>query len=189
MIIKLYDKPFEPHPEGDFVGVIVDVTSPKKIEDEYGTREVFSVVFETTAHRDDGRPYTISTRPMKVSIHEKSTFRATFLRQLNGRDLTPQELAQGYDTESLIGCTAKLTVVHQESNGKVYATIALIRPDRSNKPLNASGKYIRVKDREDKRDDRFPLGGEKEPDQVELDEENNADEENNDDDNEVKPQE
>ncbi len=149
--MKLTSKPdtaFEPHPEADCTGVLVDVTPLKRVDSSFGPREVFKLVFETTECREDGRPYLVWSRSFTPSLHEKSALRA-FLRQWLGRDLTAQELAE-FETDDLIGRTAKLSVVHNEHNGTVFANIGLIRPDRSKDPLRPSGKYIRMKDREQK---------------------------------------
>lgn len=146
------DSSFEPHPESDCIGVCVDVTPLKRIESAYGPREVFKLVFETDQLREDGRPYLVWSRSFTPSLHEKAAFRA-FLKQWLGRDLNAKELAE-FDTESLIGRTAKLSIVHNEYNGNVYANIGLIRPDRSPEPLAPSGKYVRVQDR-DEQDSKF----------------------------------
>lgn len=154
--MKLKSSPsstFEPHPEADCIGVLVDVTPLKRVESSFGPREVFKLVFETTMLRDDGRPHLVWSRSFTPSLHEKAAFRA-FLKQWFGRDLTAKELAE-FDTESLIGRTAKLSIVHNDYNGSVYANIGLIRPDRSTTSLKPSGKYTRVQDREDGRDEQF----------------------------------
>jgi hypothetical protein len=85
------------------------------------------------------------SRSFTPSLHEKSALRA-FLKQWFGRDMTVAELA-GFDTDSLLGRTARLSVVHNDNNGNVYANIGLIRPDKSSSPLRPSGKYVRVQDR------------------------------------------
>jgi hypothetical protein len=154
--MKLKSNPtssFEPHPEADCIGVCVDVTPLKTIDSAYGKREVFKLVFETNVLRDDGRPHLVWSRSFTPSLHEKAAFRA-FVKQWFGRDLTAKELAE-FDTESLIGRTAKLSIVHNDYNGSVYANIGLIRPDRSTAPLKPSGKYTRVQDREEGRDEQF----------------------------------
>lgn len=149
---------FEPHPEYDGVAVCVDVTPLKKTQSSYGERETFRVVFETTETREDGSRFLLFSRNFTASIHEKSAFRQ-FLRQWYGRDLSPAEQAE-FDTESLVGRTAKVSVVHNEWQGKTYANIGLIRPDRSDSPLKACGKYVRVKDRKPKDDEQFrPAAG------------------------------
>ena len=54
-----------------------------------------------------------------------------------------------FDTESLLGKSAEITVVHEEGRtGETYANIALIRPDRTGKPMKPSGKFVRAKDRD-----------------------------------------
>jgi hypothetical protein len=144
---------FEPHPEADCIGVCVDVTPLKKIESAYGPREVFRLVFETDVIRDDGRPHLVWSRSFTPTLHEKAAFRA-FLKQWFGRDLNAKELAE-LDTESLIGRTAKLSIVHADHNGNTFANIGLIRPDRSPNSLEATGKYVRVQHRDEKRDEQF----------------------------------
>jgi hypothetical protein len=47
----------------------------------------------------------------------------------------------------LIGRPAHITVIHEHSDGEVYANIALITPDKSAEPLKPSGKFVRMKDR------------------------------------------
>lgn len=147
------DSTFEAHPEADCIGVCVDVTPLKRVDSAFGPREVFKLVFESDQLREDGRPYLVWSRGFTPSLHEKAAFRA-FLKQWFGRDLTVKELAE-FDTENLLGRTAKLSVVHNEYNGSVYANIGLIRPDRSTSPLKASGKYTRVQDRDERRDEQF----------------------------------
>lgn len=149
--MKLTSKPdsnFEPHPEADCTGVLVDVTPLKRVESSYGPREVFRLVFETTELREDGRPYLVWSRSFTPSLHEKSAFRA-FLKSWFGRDLSVKELDE-LETDDLIGRTAKLSIIHSEHNGAVFANIGLIRPDRAKDPLKPSGKYVRVQDRESK---------------------------------------
>jgi len=160
--MKLSAKPdsstFEPHPESDCTGVCVDVTPLKTVKSDYGDREVFKLVFESSILRDDDRPFLVWSRNFTPSLHEKSAFRA-FLRQWFGRDLTASELEE-FDTESLIGRTARLSIVHNEYNGNTYANIGLIRPDKSEDPLKPSGHYTRVKDREQDEDGKFrPASG------------------------------
>lgn len=160
--MKITTKPsgsnFEPHPEADCTAVCVDVTPLKPQETSFGTRDVFKLVFESSLKRDDDRPFLVWSRNFTPSLHEKSALRA-FLRQWFGRDLTAAELDE-FDTESLLGRTARLSIVHNDYNGSVYANIGLIRPDKSETPLKPSGHYTRVKDREQDEDGKFrPASG------------------------------
>lgn len=160
--MKITAKPngstFEPHPESDCTAVCVDVTPLKTADSNFGPREVFKLVFESSLLRDDKRPFLVWSRNFTPSLHEKSALRA-FLRQWFGRDLTPAELNE-FDTETLIGRTAKLSIVHNEFNGNTFANIGLVRPDKSESPLKPSGHYTRVKDREQDEDGKFrPASG------------------------------
>lgn len=153
MIVSKKSGNFTPHPEYTGQAVCVDVTPTKKVQSKFGEKDEFRIVFETTEMMEakdkfPERPFTIG-KNFTPSLSEKANLRK-FLKSWFGRDLTTDE-ENGLDTESLIGKTAQLTVVQEEgADGKTYANIALIRPDKSGTPLAASGHYTRVKDREDK---------------------------------------
>lgn len=148
-IEKSNGKLFTPCPEHTGQTVCVDVTQLKKVETAYGPKETFKIVFETKLLREDGTPFCVWSRGFTPSLHEKAAL-SQFLRKWFGRALTAAEENE-FDTESLIGKTAEITVVHEEGrNGETYANIALIRPDRTDKPMQASGKFVRAKDRETK---------------------------------------
>jgi hypothetical protein len=130
----------------------VDVTPLKKTQSTYGERETFRIVFETTELRQDGKPFLLFSRSFTPSLHEKAALRA-FLKQWFGRDLTTTEQNE-FDTESLIGRSARVSVIHSDYNGTTYANIGLIRADKSGEPLKPSGKYVRQKDRQNN-DEKF----------------------------------
>ena len=142
--------PFEAHPEYDGQAVCVDVTPLKKTQSSYGERETFRLVFETTELRQNGSPYLLFSRSFTPSLHEKAALRA-FLKQWMGRDLTTAEQNE-FDTESLIGRPARVSVVHSDYNGTTFANIGLIRADKSGEPLKPSGKYVRQRDRQNNGD-------------------------------------
>lgn len=144
--------PFEAHPEYDGQAVCVDVTPLKMTKSNFGDRETFRIVFETRELRQNGNAYLLFSRGFTPSLHEKAALRA-FLKQWFGRDLTTAEQAE-FDTESLIGRPARVSVVHSEYNGTTYANIGLIRPDKSGEPLKPTGKYVRQKDRQSN-DEKF----------------------------------
>lgn len=155
MILTKKSKSFEPCPEFSGQAVCVDVTPPKTVETSFGPKEQFRLVFETSLLRDDGSPYLVWSRAFTPSLNEKAAF-AQFIRRWFGRTLTASEEAE-FDTESLIGRCADIAVVHEEGrDGTTYANIGLVRPDRSTKQLAPSGRYVRVKDRDEKpRDAEF----------------------------------
>lgn len=143
---------FTPHPEtdGTVKAVIVDVTPLKKVQSEYGEREVFRIVYETEVTDDEGKRFCIWSRPYTPSLNEKANFRKD-VKKIMGRDLTQAELDE-FDTEGLMGMGVKLIVQHEEGkDGKTYSVISFIGSDKD-KPLKPSGKYTRVKDRPEKND-------------------------------------
>lgn len=150
---------FTPHPEtdGTVKAVIVDVTPLKKVQSQYGEREVFRLVYETEVEdaEHDNRRHCVWSRPYTPSLNEKSNFRKD-IKKILGRDLTQAELDE-FDTEALVGKGVKLIIQHEEGqNGQTYAVISFVSPDKDS-PLKASGAYKRVKDREERGDQ--PSGG------------------------------
>ena len=145
MKIKSNNSNFEPCPEYTGRAVCVDCTPLKKQQSQYGERDVFKIVFETTVEREDGSRFCAWSRNFTPSLNEKANLRK-FLRGWFGHDLGKAEL-DDFDTESLIGKSAQIVVVHEHKDGETYANIVACTPDKSAEPLTASGKYVRVKDR------------------------------------------
>ncbi len=145
MKIRSNNSNFEPCPEYTGRGACVDVTPLKKQQSQFGEREVFKLVFETTLEKEDGSRFCAWSRNFTPSLNEKANLRK-FLRGWFGRDLTKSEL-DDFDTESLIGKTAQIVVVHEHKDGETYANIVACTPDKATEPFKVSGKYVRVKDR------------------------------------------
>ena len=144
---------FTPHPEtdGTVKAVIVDVTPLKKVQSEYGERDVFRLVYESEVTDEEGKRFCVWSRPYTPSLNEKSNFRKD-VKKIMGRDLTTAELDE-FDTEGLIGMAVKLIVQHEEGkDGKQYSVLSFIGPDKDKDKLKPSGKYTRVKDRPEKGD-------------------------------------
>jgi hypothetical protein len=145
MKIKANNSEFEPCPEFTGKAVCVDVTPLRKQQSQYGERNVFKIVFEVDADKEDGSPYAVWSPNFTPTLNEKASLRK-FLRGWFGRDLSTAEL-EDFDTETLIGKPAQVVVVHEHKDGKVYANIAACTPDKSGESLKASGKFTRAKDR------------------------------------------
>lgn len=145
MRIKTNSGNFQPCPEYTGPAVCVDVTPLKTVQTQYGPKEKFRFVFEIGQTKDDGTPWCVWSAPFTPSYHENSALRP-FLRKWMGRELSPEE-TKTFDTEEMLGKAAHITVIHEHSDGEVYANIALIQPDKSAQPLKASGKFVRMKDR------------------------------------------
>ena len=143
---------FTPHPEteGPIKGVIVDITDLKKRVTQYGEKEEFRLVIETEAMDEmNDRRFCIWTRGYTPSLNEKAALRKD-LKKMMGRELTSLELSE-FDVESLIGHGVKLIIQHEHKDDRTYANISFIAPDKE-KSLKPSGKYTRIKDREEKSD-------------------------------------
>ena len=145
---------FTPHPDsnGEYVkAVLVDITDLKKRVTQYGEKDEFRLVFETEVmDTANDRRFCIWSRGYTPSLNEKAALRKD-LKRLMGRELTTAELSE-FDVESLIGFGVKLIIQHEHKDDRTYANISFIAPDKE-KALKPSGKYKRIKDREDKSDD------------------------------------
>ncbi len=147
---------FEPHDDGTFIGALVDITPLEKRETQFGTKEEFRLVFETNAptrevERDGEKidqPQCVWSRSFTPTLSDRAALRK-FLRQWFGRDLTKEELEE-FDMEELMGKTANLVIIHEESEGKTYANIAAITPIKGKCDFAPSGTFTRKKDREQK---------------------------------------
>ena len=129
MRIKSGSGNFQPCPEYNGPAVCVDVTPLKTVQTQFGPKEKFRYVYETGQTKDDGTPWCVWSAPFTPSYHENSALRP-YLRKWMGRELTPEEI-KTFDTEDMLGRTAHITVIHEHSDGEVYANIALITPDKS----------------------------------------------------------
>ena len=145
MKLKASNGNFEPCPEFTGKAACVDVTPLRKQQSQFGERDVFKVVFEVDLLKEDGSRYCVWSRQFTPTLNEKSNLRK-FMRGWFGRDLSRAEL-DDFDTDSLIGKSAQVVVVHEHKDDEVYANIAACTPDKSGAPLAPSGKYVRVKDR------------------------------------------
>jgi hypothetical protein len=140
---------FTPHPEteGPIKGVLVDITDLKKRQTQYGEKEEFRFVIETEAmDEENDRRHCIWTRGYTPSLNEKAALRKD-LKKMMGRELTAAELEE-FDPECLIGMGLKLIIQHEHKDDKTYANISFIAPDKDKATLKPSGKYKRIKDRD-----------------------------------------
>jgi len=140
---------FTPHPEteGPIKGVIVDITDLKKRQTQYGEKEEFRFVIETEATDEESdRRHCIWSRGYTPSLNEKAALRKD-LKKMMGRELTAAELAE-FDLEALIGMGLKLIIQHEHKDDRTYANISFIAPDKDKVTLKPSGKYKRIKDRD-----------------------------------------
>jgi len=143
---------FTPHPEteGPIKAVLVDITDLKKRQTQYGEKDEFRLVFETECmDEENDRRFCIWSRGYTPSLNEKAALRKD-LKKMMGRELTSAELEE-FDVECLIGHGVKLIIQHEHKDDRTYANISFIAPDKE-KALKPSGKYKRIKDREEKSD-------------------------------------
>lgn len=145
-IIVTEGSTFEPHPEGQFRAVCVDVVERHGVETAWGIKNKVRLVWQTEATRDDGKPF-LASASFNATLNENGRLRP-FLEGWRGKKFTAQDL-KGFDLEKLIGVQAVIQIVHTEKDGKVYDNVTTImRPMQGMTPVAMNG-YIRVQDREE----------------------------------------
>lgn len=146
MIAKDNSGNFEPCPEYTGRAVCVDVTPLKKVNGPFGEQEKFRFAFEIDDVREDGSPWCVWTAGFTLSLSEKANLRK-FLKGWLGRDLTQEELKNGFDVEGMLHKPAFLVVVHEHKDGQTYSNIASCTPHRTGEPLAPSGQFKRAVDK------------------------------------------
>jgi hypothetical protein len=142
---------FETHPETSALihACIVDVTQPKPVQTEWGVKEKFKIVYESELKDSQGRHFALFSQGYTPSLHEKAALRKD-LKKILGRDLTEAEAKEGIELEDLIGKPVQVLVAHEQHDGKTYARIAHLQPDKTDAPHKPSGGFTRERDREAK---------------------------------------
>jgi len=134
---------FTPHPETDGLvrGVIVDVTEPEKKQTNYGEKEQFRIVIESEMEKPDKERYCVWSPPFTATLNEKSNCRK-FLKKAFGRDVaeTDPDADGNIDLDALcIGHPVQMIIVHETNDGKTYANISHLMPDKTAGALKPSG--------------------------------------------------
>lgn len=138
---------YENHPEGQFRAICMDVVDLGQVENKkWGkVQHKIAIVFHTEQKMKDGRPFEVWER-FTASLDEKSHL-LKFLQSWRGKAFTATEL-EGFDVEKLIGVSAYLQIIHNESGGKTYANISTVMlPPKGTEKLMPTTGYERRKDR------------------------------------------
>ena len=133
---------FDPHPEGEHVGEIVDVIDQGLKESKFGAKEKFSIIVESeTATMDDGRPFSLWIWTTK-SGSAKS--KLTELRQkLLRRTLTPDERRSFDPAMEMVGRKVRYMVAHTlGDNGQTYANLVSWTPAEQGEAARAVREQI-----------------------------------------------
>lgn len=145
-IIVTEGSTFEPHPEGQFRAVCVDVVEKLNVPTAFGPKNKVRLVWQTEESREDGKPF-LASASFNASLHEQSRLRP-FLESWRGKKFTADEL-KGFDLEALIGIGAVLQITHTTKDGKTYDNVSsIMRLMKGMEPVEARD-YTRVKDRPD----------------------------------------
>lgn len=154
-IVKGSEGTFTPAPAGTHNAVCVDVIDLGNQETTFGAKHRCRFVWEIDELRPDHDDRFLVFATMNVSLHESSKM-GQMLRSWRGKDFTAEEL-KGFDVENVVGAPCLLTVVHNEGrDGNTYANVdAAVPLPKGMTRLEASGEYVRQKDRdEDSKDVR-----------------------------------
>ncbi len=138
---------FKPAPEGVHNAICVDIVDLGMVQTPWGEKPKIRIVWELPeAKMEDGRPFIVSNR-YSPSLDDRSTLRK-HLQTWRGKKFTDEEL-RGFNLETILGVSCQLMVTHNvNGKGKTYANVEGIM--KAKDKVEASGKYTRVKDREEK---------------------------------------
>lgn len=114
-------------PKGSYIALCIDVEDNFGVERfKFGSETEKEVIDTTTFYfglKKGSDAYVIRSKPFKLSLHEKSAL-FQFLKQWQNE--APKA---GFDTVTLTGHPAQITVEHSMSNkGRIYANISSISP-------------------------------------------------------------
>lgn len=147
MIIKNENK-FKPAPKGLHNAVCVDIVDLGMVTGKYGVKHKLRIVWEIEALIEDEGPMKgkrfLVMKSYGATIGPKSNLRKD-LESWRDRKFTSEE-AKELDLEKIIGVSAQLFVVHNQTADSTYANVQAVMPAKEK--LAPSGTYKRVKDRE-----------------------------------------
>jgi len=139
--------------EGLHSAVLVDAVNLGALETPWGQKEKVSFIFELETTDENGKRFVLGKRFTK-SLNEKASLRK-FLEKWRGSKYSPAELQEGVDLEALVGMSATLFIVHNETDERTYANIESILPYKNKQgeidhfALQPSVDYTRVIERPD----------------------------------------
>jgi hypothetical protein len=134
---------FEPAPEYNGTAKIVDYTELKEYEGfNPGDKPVekFRYILELNEERETDKNWTVSTKPLRLSMHEKASL-YKFVESVVGK--LPD--SGDFDQEDMIGKYCSIITEQTESNGKIYTNIKYVGKNKSNETWEST--HIRLKDR------------------------------------------
>ena len=83
-----------------------------------------SWMLESKNKDNQDRNFIVSNR-YNLSLHENSGLRK-HIRGWLGRDLTEQEVNDGWDVEQMLGKSCQIMIAHNPKDGKVYASVEYV---------------------------------------------------------------
>lgn len=147
---------FQLAPEGTTRAVVVDVVDMGMQKDTFNEGELIPktrIVFQTEDEMDDGRPFIVSTYPVKQSINRKANL-YDYIKSIIGRDLEESDFDEEGDIDIdnlLLGKNANITITHTDKGDKHYANITKISPLTNKDKKDADlvpRDYVRQQDRD-----------------------------------------
>jgi hypothetical protein len=138
---------FTPAPEGQHLGVLVDVVDLGEQDTKFGKKFMVKLIYQIDENMEDGKPFIVSGR-FNATLADRSSLRK-HIEGLRGAKFTKEEL-DGFDPDTLIGTNGLLNIVHNAGDKGVFANIDAVLPynPKFGDKLEPR-EYIRVKDRED----------------------------------------
>ena len=116
-----------PVPDKDLhTAILVYAVNLGTLEMLWGQKEKLSLIFELQSTDENGKHFIVG-KHLTRSLNEKAALRK-FLEKWRGIKYIPSELQQGLDLENLIGMSATLFIVLNETEERTYANIESMLP-------------------------------------------------------------
>lgn len=142
-MITIKRKQYIPAPDGISDAVCVDAHELGLVQTPFGEKEQVKITWELDKINDEGRRYLIS-KNYNRSLADKSTLFRDCTAWSGG--LSAEDL-NNFDLETFIGLPCRLLIIHKPSkDGRIFANIDRVLKSGDVK-LEASGNYMRLKDR------------------------------------------
>lgn len=142
------DSQFEAAPEGQHLGVCVDIEDLGMIKTQWGEKHKIKVVWQLKEETSKGIRYLVQ-KIYTLSLASKANLRKD-LERWRGKAFSEEEARSGFDLEKLLGLSATVVVEHNEKDGTTYANVDVVLPPPERDFYQLQQRdYTRIKDREE----------------------------------------
>jgi hypothetical protein len=135
---------FTPAPEGNHLGVLVDIRDLGEQDSPWGKKNFVKLVYQIDELMEDGQPFIVSGR-FNATLAPRSGLRK-HIETIRDKPFTAKEL-EDFESDELIGTNAVLNIKHNTTEKDTYANIASVMAYDSRFGEKLVPNYVREQDR------------------------------------------